>query len=129
MKQHVNVVGALYIGLGALRVGAGLLAFLAIIGGGLLSGDPTAMLATTIVAPLVGLLLVALGVPGIIGGIALIQGKSWARYLVMFLAVFNLFDFPIGTFISVYTFWVLLHNETTEMFGGEPKWKTQMATG
>jgi hypothetical protein len=129
MKQHINVVGYLYIGLGALRIGAGLLAFLAIIGGGLISGDPTAMLATTIIAPIVTLFLVALGIPGIIGGYALMQGKSWARYLVMFLAVFNLLDFPIGTFISVYTFWALLHSETLQLFDGESKFKTQMAAG
>ena len=129
MKQHINVVGALYIGLGALRVVAAVLAFLAIIGGGLISGDPTAMLATSIIAPVVALFLIALGIPGIIGGYALIQGKSWARYLVMFLAVFNLFDFPVGTFISVYTFWVLLHSETPQLFGAEPKFKTQMAAG
>ena len=129
MKQHINVVGALYIGLGALRVVAAVLAFLAIIGGGLISGDPTAMLATTIIAPVVALFLVALGIPGMIGGYALIQGKSWARYLVMFLAVFNLFDFPVGTFISVYTFWVLLHSESAQLFGAEPKFETQMAAG
>jgi hypothetical protein len=129
MKQHINVVGYLYIGLGALRIGAALLAFLAIIGGGLISGDPTAMLVTTIVAPIVALFLVALGIPGIIGGYALMQGKSWARYLVMFLAVFNLLDFPIGTFISVYTFWVLLHSETPQLFDDEPKFKIQMAAG
>lgn len=129
MKQHINMVGALYIGLGALRLGAALIAFVAIFFGGLLSGDPTAILATTIVAPVVALFLVALGVPGIIGGYGLLKEKSWARYLVMFLAIFNLFDFPVGTFISGYTFWVLLHSESSQLLEGEPKFKAQMATG
>ena len=129
MKQHVNVVGALYIVMGTLRLGVAFFAFVAIIGGGLISGDPEAMLVTSIVAPLVGLFLLLLSVPGIVGGIGLIKGKSWARYLVMVLAVFNLLDFPIGTAISLYSFWVLLQDETGLLFGDQPKFEAQMATG
>ena len=57
-------------------------------------------------------------VAGIVGGIGLLKGKNWARVLVLFLAVLDLIDFPIGTAIGAYTFWVLLNNETSAMFDG-----------
>jgi len=129
MRQHVKAVGALYIGLGVLRLFVALVAFLAILGGGLISGDPTAVRVTSIVAPLVAIFLVTLGLPGIVGGYGLLKGKSWARYLVMVLAVFNLFDFPIGTILSLYTYWVLFHQESSVLFGDDNGLKASMATG
>lgn len=129
MRQHVKALGALYIGLGVLRLFVALAAFLAILGSGIISGDPIAVQVTSIVAPLVAVFLVTLGLPGIIGGYGLLKGKSWARYLVMVLAVFNLFDFPVGTILSVYTYWVLFHQESVVLFDDEAGLKATMATG
>jgi len=39
---------------------------------------------------------------------------------VLVLAVFNLFVLPFGTALAVYTFWVLLHNETRALFEPTP---------
>lgn len=129
VKQHVRILAVLYIALGSLKVVAALLAFVVILAGGLLSGDETALLATSIVAPAIALFLLVLGIPGIVGGIGLLRGQSWAKYLVMFLAIFQLFDFPIGTAISLYTYWVLLHEESEGLFDSRPKPINQMATG
>ncbi len=49
-----------------------------------------------------------LALPGIIGGIGLIKGKSWGRILTMIANVITLFNFPIGTALAAYTFWVLV---------------------
>lgn len=46
--------------------------------------------------------------PGIIGGIGLIKGKSWGRILTIVANVITLLNFPIGTALAGYTFWVLL---------------------
>ena len=121
MKQHVTVVGALHIGLGVLKLFAAVVAFFAIVGGGVLSGDAEAMLVTGIVGPAVGLFLFLLAVPSIAGGVGLLKGKSWARILVLILGIFNLIDFPIGTLIGLYTLWVLLNQETALLFDGEAK--------
>jgi hypothetical protein len=129
VKQHVKILAILYIALGALKVVAALVAFVVILAGGLLSGDQTALLATSIVAPVIALILLVLGIPGIVGGIGLVRGHSWAKYLVMFLAIFQLLDFPVGTTISLYTYWVLLHEESVGLFDSRPKPTTQMATG
>ena len=119
MKQHVTVVAALQIASGALKIFAAVIAFVAIVGGGLISGDVEAMAITGIVGPAVSLFLVMLAVPSILGGVGLLKGKAWARILVLVLSVFNLIDFPLGTMISLYTFWVLLHGETSALFNGQ----------
>ena len=119
MKQHVTVVAALQIASGVLKIFVAVIAFVAIVGGGLLSGDVEAMAITGLVGPVVSFFLVMLAVPSILGGIGLLKGKAWARILVLVLAVFNLLDFPLGTMISLYTFWVLLHGETSELFNGQ----------
>jgi hypothetical protein len=116
MRQHVTVVAAMRIGFGALGLFLALVCFVAITGGGLISGDEEAITITSIVGTVVGGFLALLSLPGIIGGIGLLQGKPWARILVLILAVFDLFNIPIGTAIGVYTIWVLMQEETEDLF-------------
>ena len=49
-------------------------------------------------------------------GFALRARKGWARLAGLALAVLNLFFLPVGTALAVYTFWVLLSNETRQLF-------------
>ena len=116
MKSHVTVVAMLYIGLGVLGVLAALVVFVAVVGGGLLSGDQDAIVITRIVGSVIASFFALVSVPGIVGGIGLLRGESWARVLVMILAVFQLFDVPVGTSLAIYTFWVLTQDETTRLF-------------
>lgn len=116
MEKHVTVVGVLRIGLGVLGLFAALIVFAAVVGGGLISGDREAMRITAIVGPVIAFFLVLVSLPGIIGGIGLLKYKSWARILVMILAVFDLFNIPIGTALGIYTFWVLMRDETAQLF-------------
>lgn len=51
-------------------------------------------------------IIIFLAIPSIIGGIALLQGKSWALTLLLIMGCFKLFSFPIGTALGVYTIWV-----------------------
>ena len=117
MKQHVTVVGALHIGLGALGICIASVVFLAVVGGGLISGDQDAIFITGIVGSTIAAVLAVLSVPGIIGGIGLLKYKPWARILVLILSVFNLVNIPIGTAVGIYTIWVLMQDETAELFG------------
>jgi len=116
MEKHVTVVGVARIGLGVLGLLAALIVFVAVLGGGLISGDREAIRITAIVGSAVAFFLVLISVPGIIGGIGLLKFKSWARILVMILAVFDLFNIPVGTALGIYTFWVLMQDETAELF-------------
>lgn len=127
MKQHVNIVAAMYIGFGFLKVLVAGIVLIAIVGGGLLSGDADAITITGIVGPAVAFFLFLTALPGIMGGYGLLKGKAWARILVLILAVFDLFEFPIGTAVAAYTIWVLLNNETSQFFDGDSTAKSQMA--
>lgn len=117
----MTVVGVLQIGLGALKVLAALTLFVIIVGGGLLggiiSGERIPIAVTAIVGTVMALWLGVLAVPEIVGGIGLLKWKSWARYLVLVLAVLDLFNIPVGTAVGAYSIWVLVQDETAELFG------------
>ena len=49
-------------------------------------------------------------------GVALREHKARSRLVCLALAVLNLFFLPVGTVLAVYTFWVLLSNETRRLF-------------
>lgn len=49
-------------------------------------------------------------------GFSLRAHRAWARLVGLALAVLNLFFLPVGTALAVYTFWVLLSNETRKLF-------------
>jgi hypothetical protein len=121
MEKHVTVVGAVQIGFGALKLLAALTLFGIIVGEGLLGGviwgDKIPIAVTAFVGTAIALWLAVLSVPEIVGGIGLLRWKSWARYLVLVLAVVDLFSIPVGTAVGVYSIWVLVQDETAELFG------------
>ena len=55
--------------------------------------------------------LAVLGLPSVIGGWALLTGKSWARPLLLVISVLHLPNVPFGTALGIYTLWVLLSDE------------------
>ena len=90
MEKHVTILGALYIAFSSLGVLAAIIVFVAIAGGGLLSGEPKAIAVTASVGSAIAFFLALVSVPGIIGGIGMLKRKSWARILVMILGFLNL---------------------------------------
>ena len=63
-----------------------------------------------------GVMSLVFAVPGILGGIGLLQRWNWARYLCLVVGFFDLFSFPVGTALGGYSFWVLLPGSTRETF-------------
>ena len=116
METHVRVLGWLYIIMGVMGILAAGIVILAIAGGGLISGDRTAITVTSIVAAVIGGLIILFSVPGIIAGIGLLNFKPWARILALVLGILNLPGFPLGTILGIYTLWALLDSETTQLF-------------
>ena len=116
MDTQVKVLGWLWIIVGALGLLGALCASAAIAGGGLISGEPEAIIATSITAAAIGGFVFLISIPDIIAGIGLLKFKSWARIVALILAVINLFAFPIGTALGIYTLWALLNKETTPLF-------------
>jgi hypothetical protein len=52
---------------------------------------------------LIGIVLIGLALPGLIGGIGLLSYQNWARTLIIILSILSLLNFPLGTFFSIYS--------------------------
>lgn len=116
MDKHVTLLGVVLIAAGALGLLAAAIVFWAVAGGALFSGDMTAIATTTTIAGLIGGLIAVLSIPEIIAGIGLLKKQNWARIMALILSVINLLEIPIGTVIGIYGLWVLLKQETINIF-------------
>lgn len=113
MESHKRVVGILYIVTGILQFIGMLL--LSVLISSLIpfiadSAEENTRWIFEWIVPfiniIVAIVIVLFSIPSIIGGGALLQGKSWALTLLLILGCFKLFSFPIGTTIGIYTIWV-----------------------
>ncbi|HEY5574673.1 MAG TPA: sensor domain-containing protein [Anaerolineales bacterium] len=116
MQTHVKVLGWLYIVLGAIGLLLAFVVFVAVFGGGLISGDEEAIAITGLVATIVSGILLLVSAPGIIAGLGLLGYRNWARILALILGIINLPGFPVGTLLGAYTLYVLLQDETSTLF-------------
>lgn len=116
METHIKFLGWLYIVMGILGVLVGGVVFLVVAGGGLISGDETAIAITSLVAILVSGLILLVSAPGIIAGVGLLNFRPWSRILALILGILNLPGFPIGTLLGIYTIWALLDDESVDVF-------------
>ena len=116
MEKHITVVAVLHIGFGVVKLLIAGIVFVAVVGGGRISGDPQAMRITSIVGPSVAIFFMVVSVPGIICGVGLLKRRGWARILALILVIPDLFNIPIGTVIGIYVIWVLLNKETAQLF-------------
>jgi hypothetical protein len=51
----------------------------------------------------------------LIGGLGLLQYKSWSRSLVMVMAALGCIVVPVGTIIGVYSMWVLMQEDSKKL--------------
>ncbi len=119
MDRHITILGVLHIANSALGIIAAIIVFTIVTGAGIISGDLEAMTITAIVGSSIALFLLVLSLPGIIGGIGLLQHRPWARILVLVVGFLDLLNIPIGTVLGVYTIWALLKEDTAPLFEGE----------
>lgn len=123
MQKHIQLLGIIYILYHAIGLIFAWLIWGVMSGIGMLSGDPQAATIMTFIGTMIATLLFALSAPGVVGGIGLLKGWWWARYLVLILGLLNLIQVPLGTILGIYTFWVLMQDETVAYFesGPEPR--------
>jgi hypothetical protein len=117
MQKHITILAVLHIACSGLALLGAVVVFLAIVGGGLLSGDAKAIGITAGVGTIVALILFVFAAPGLIGGIGLLKRGSWARILVLIVGCLNLLNIPFGTALGIYTIWVLVQPESKTIFG------------
>ena len=116
MQSHVKILGTLFIVFGVLIALLGLFLIVVLSGAGILSGDQTAMFVTGTVGLVIGGCFFLLSIPTILAGIGLQKHREWARIAALVIAALNLLNFPFGTALAVYAFWVLLNAETAPLF-------------
>jgi hypothetical protein len=93
----------------AMLVGTGMFAFA-------VEQEPVPMVVLSVIGLMVGGFTILLSVPGIVGGVALLRYKPWARILVFILSAIGLLNIPVGTGVGIYSFWVLTRDEAAELF-------------
>jgi hypothetical protein len=111
VERHLQVLAILWLVWSALRLvpGIGLLFF----GSFALPFLPFGLRALVLpVAAFAGVWFMASSIAGFIAGWGLMQRQSWARILVIILAILTLIHFPLGTGLGIYTLWVILPAES-----------------
>ncbi|MCZ6775643.1 MAG: hypothetical protein O7D34_04195 [Ignavibacteria bacterium] len=116
MEKHITILAVLYIVCSAFGILVAMIVFVAVAGGGLISGDPEAMAIAAGVGTVIALFLTIISVPGVIGGIGLLKRKEWARILVLVLGFIELLNIPIGTALGIYTIWALMNKDMIPLF-------------
>jgi len=113
---HLSVLGWLYILGNAVFLAIGILGVVFLAGIGVVSEDPEAFKVLSVIGSVGAIFFTVLAVPGLIAGVGLLKRRSWARILALVIAVLSLFNFPIGTAVSIYAIWVLLQTDVSEYF-------------
>jgi len=124
MTRHIDLLAVFYQMWGALALVAGSAILVLAIGAlAIVTSSERAALGPDVAAGLtVGFFFIFAAAALAWGGVHLWTGfslrahTSWARLVGLALAVLNLFFLPVGTALAIYTFWVLLSNETRKIF-------------
>lgn len=117
MEKHLNVIAILWIVFGALGLLFGLIVFGILFGLSFLPELETGgIIALRGVAAGVAFFFTVLALPQIIGGIGLMKKHEWARILVLVMSFFSLINFPLGTALAIYSFVILINEETVQLF-------------
>lgn len=107
MRTHINILGWLHIVTGGLGL-LGALALMGIITGfSALGGDAAAVAFGLAIGGLIASVFAIMALPNLLVGIGLLRRWRWARIGALILAFLNLFNFPLGTVVGIYTFWAL----------------------
>jgi hypothetical protein len=120
MRPHLHLLGILQLVWGSMGLLLGLSMLMLATGAiaiGIASSDDRMAAGVTAGAFVVfAIALLAGGGVNAWAGVALRRHQPRGRTAVLGLGALNLFVLPFGTALSIYGYWVLLHNETRGMF-------------
>lgn len=116
MQKNINIVAALQIGLSIFNLLIAFLVFtvLKLVGG--FVDDPNGSTILSLIADLLAIVFIVISFPGILAGMGLYKRKEWARILTIVLSVIELFSFPFGTAIGIFSIWAMIQPETVAAF-------------
>ena len=123
MKKHVTAVGAIQISMGSLGliISAGLFILFSNLYEFIPKEDMPefAQKFVSYLFKAIPIVIAALSLISLIGGIGLLTYKPWARIMVFIVAIIGCLNIPIGTLIGVYSIWVLMQDDTIKLFKKE----------
>lgn len=116
MQKNINIVAALQIGLSIFNLLIAFLIFtvLKVVGG--FVDDPNGSTILSLIADVLAIVFIVISFPGILAGMGLYKRKEWARILTIILSVIELFSFPFGTAIGIFSIWAMIQPETVAAF-------------
>jgi len=125
VREHVQLVGILWMAYSALHVVAGLIVIVVaqVIFGSvhgvihIPNGPPPEV--TVWLRPLIsfiGWMILAKAAAGFIAGWGLLQRRDWARTVALVVAFMALLSVPVGTALGIYTLWVLLPTQSDDEY-------------
>jgi hypothetical protein len=116
MERHIRLLGALMIAYGILGAIASLVVLAVfVLGASFIPEADLAFLTTGLGIGIANLIAIT-ELPAIAAGWGLLQRKSWARILTLIIAAICLIEIPFGTALGLYAFWVLLEEDTVQVF-------------
>lgn len=113
---HVQIVASLLIAGNAVMIFLGVVAMFFLLAFGRIIHDTFVMRLFDTVGITGALLLTVLALPGLIAGFGLFKREPWGRILALVAAFLGLANFPVGTAIGGYAFWVLLQDDADQYF-------------
>ena len=117
MQKHVDLIGILWIAMGVFDIFIGFVAFWILFGISFLPDmDYEAPIILRSVGAGVGVFLLILAIPKIIAGIGLLKKQEWGRILTLIVAFLALLSFPLGTALAIYSFVILIKDESIQLF-------------
>jgi hypothetical protein len=114
--NHIRIASLLMLVTGVLSLVPALFVLLTgigLAGSSLFSGNALELLMAGGIVGIIALFLVLLALPAVVAGFGLLARKRWARPLALFISIFYLAGFPLGTLFAFYMIWVLAINEET----------------
>jgi hypothetical protein len=116
IHEHFKIVAIIRIGWGVLGLVIAVTLFGVFAGTGIGTGDSKAMAILLASGGAIALFPLVLSVPDIIAGVGLLRRRRWARILGLIMGVLDLPFIPIGAATGIYTIYVLMREETVELF-------------
>jgi hypothetical protein len=116
MERHVNTVATFHIIYSIFGLILSILLFALFHTIGNYVDDKDAELVLSIIANVIMVISAILSLPGILAGIGLYKRKEWARILALIVSVLQLFSFPFGTALGIYSIWALVQPENVQLF-------------
>jgi hypothetical protein len=115
MKRQITTLGVLYIIFGLLGMLVAIIFFNALAGRAPIPGTARLPFSTRGFGSVLAFFFTIVSVPAVIGGVALLLRQSWARVLLLILGFVNVFNIPLGSILGIYTIWVLMSDEATQI--------------